>query len=81
MIMMPLHPILDQIFAAGKKSGMTQAAIAKRAGLHPVSVSRMMSSGSARFDNIDLLAKAVGLKLMLVKDNSVAEGLLKGNLF
>ena len=60
---------------------MTQAAIAKRAGLHPVSVSRMVATGSARFESVDLLARAVGLKLTLVADNSVAESLLKGNLF
>ena len=41
----------------------------------------MVTTGSARFDNVALLARVVGLKLTLVKDNSVAEGLLKGNLF
>ena len=60
---------------------MTQAAIAKRAGLHPVSVSRMVASGNARFENVELLAKAVGLRLTLVADNSLAESLLKGDLF
>jgi transcriptional regulator with XRE-family HTH domain len=78
---MSLPPILDQIFVVGKQLGMTQAAIAQRAGLHPVSVSRMVASGSARFESVELLAKAVGLKLTLVEDNRVAEGLLKGNLF
>jgi transcriptional regulator with XRE-family HTH domain len=78
---MALQPILDQIFVTGKKLGMTQAAIAQRAGLHPVSVSRMATLGNARFESVEMLAKAVGLKLTLVEDNSVAEGLLKGNLF
>lgn len=78
---MALPSILDQIFATGKKLGMTQAVIAQRAGLHPVSVSRMVALGSARFESVELLANAVGLKLTLVEDNSVAEGLLKGNLF
>ena len=78
---MALPLILDQVLLAGKKLGMTQAAIAKRAGLHPVSVSRMVASGSARFENVELLANAVGLRLTLVADNSVAESLLKGDLF
>jgi transcriptional regulator with XRE-family HTH domain len=78
---MALDSLLTQIFFAGKKLGMTQAAIARHAGLHPVSVSRMASSGSARFENVELLAKAVGLRLTVVADNSIAESLLKGDLF
>ncbi|NDP59987.1 MAG: helix-turn-helix transcriptional regulator [Oxalobacteraceae bacterium] len=78
---MLLQPVLDQIFVAGKALGMSQAAIARRAGLHPVSVSRMAGSGNARFDNVALLAQAVGLKITLVADNHVAEGLLNGDLF
>lgn len=78
---MALQATLDQILEAGKNLGLTQAAIAQRAGLHPVSVSRMVTTGNARFDSVELLAKAVGLKVTLVADNSVAESLLKGNLF
>jgi hypothetical protein len=78
---MSLQIVLDQILTAGKKLDMTQAAIAQRAGLHPVSVSRMVTTGNARFDSVELLAGAVGLKVTLVADNSVAESLLKGNLF
>ena len=41
----------------------------------------MAGSGNARFDNVALLAQAVGLKITLVADNHVAEGLLNGDLF
>lgn len=78
---MPLQSVLVEILAAGKNLGMTQAEVAQRAGLHPVSVSRMVTTGNARFESVELLAQAVGLKLTLVEDNSVAESLLKGNLF
>lgn len=78
---MAMNVIVNEILAAGKKLGMSQADIAQRAGLHPVSVSRISASGNARYETIALLARTVGLKITLVPDNSVAESLIKGNLF
>lgn len=76
-----LSDVLDAIYAEGKLQGFSKAEVARRAGMHPSSVSRMVNAGNARFDKLDTLAAAVGMKLHVVVDNRVAQGLADGNLF
>lgn len=61
-----LLELLNQITAAGKKQGLTAAAIAVRAGLAPETISRMKARKSADFGAVARMASVVGLQLTLV---------------
>lgn len=73
--------IFDQIQAEAKRQGVSSAELARRAGLLPQSVSRMVRSGSATLGNVDALAGALGMKLALAPRSDLAQALLAGTLF
>jgi lambda repressor-like predicted transcriptional regulator len=78
----PLVDLLGQITSAGKKQGMTAAAIAVRAGLAPETLSRMKARKSADFGAVERMAAVVGLQLTLVSiQTSRAERVSSGSFF
>ena len=78
----PLLDLLGQITSAGKKQGMTAAAIAVRAGLAPETLSRMKARKSADFGAVERMAAVVGLHITLVPQQANrAERVSAGSFF
>lgn len=75
------NELLRQIIALGRQKGLTQQDIARRARLQPESLSRAKKSGDMYVSSLDELARAVGLRLVLVPDQPVIEKIEKGTLF
>jgi hypothetical protein len=73
--------LLSQIIAQGRRKGLRQQDIARRARLQPESLSRAKRSGDMYVSNLVELARVVGLKLVLVPDQPVIEKIDKGTLF
>jgi len=73
--------LLTQIITLGRQKGLKQQDIARRARLHPESLSRAKKSGDMHVSSLDELARVVGLKLALVSDQPVIEKIDKGTLF
>ena len=73
--------LLSQIIALGRRQGLRQKDIARRARLQPESLSRAKKSGDMYVSSLEELARVVGLKLVLVPDEPVIEKIDKGTLF
>lgn len=73
--------ILNELVAHAKAQGINQAELAERAGVHPTSLSRALKSGQCQLSTVVAVAKVLQMRLVAVPDNSLAEGLAKGNLF
>lgn len=73
--------LLDQIIETGRKKGLDQKALAKKAQINVSSISRAKKSNDIKFSTLQSLAQSVGLTLTLVPDSSIAEQVLKGSLF
>ncbi|MBL0920731.1 MAG: helix-turn-helix transcriptional regulator [Phycisphaerales bacterium] len=59
--------IADQLRAAVRASGLTQAEIADRAGMHRPDVARFMSGArDPRASTIDRIARAVGVHIRAI---------------
>ncbi|NOQ80720.1 MAG: helix-turn-helix domain-containing protein [Gammaproteobacteria bacterium] len=76
-----ISKLLDQIIETGKKKGLDQKALAKKAQINVSSISRAKKSNDIKFSTLQSLAQCVGLTLSLVPDSSIAEEVLKGSLF
>ncbi len=73
--------LLNEILAAGKQQGLTQALIAERAGLAAETLSRLKKADDVRLSSLQRLATVVGLRLTLVTDDDVAEQVSRRDLF
>ena len=76
-----MNKLLSDLLSVGKEQGVSQAALAKKAGVHPVTLSRAVNSGNCTLATVEAVAAALGMKLIAVRDNSLSEGLAKGDLF
>lgn len=76
-----MSSVLDAIIDAGHAKGLHQGDIARLAGIHPGSLSRAITSGRCQLATAEALARAVGLRLVCVPDNDLAERLVQGNVF
>jgi DNA-binding phage protein len=76
-----MSKLLLDLLAAGKEQGLGQVALARKAGIHPVTLSRAVSSGNCTLSTVEALAATLGMKIIVVRDNSLSEGLAKGDLF
>lgn len=76
-----LSLLITEIITTGKGQGMDQKDIAASAGVNPVSLSRLNSASDAKFSTLNVLATAVGLKIVLVPDSELAEKVRKGEVF
>ena len=73
--------LLNEILATGKQQGLTQALIAERAGLAAETLSRLKKADDVRLSSLQKLATVVGLRLILVADDDVAEQVSRRDLF
>jgi transcriptional regulator with XRE-family HTH domain len=76
-----LAELLDEIIAAGKRQGKTQAQLVAQAGLGAATLSRAKQADDVRYSTLERLAKTVGLRLGLVPDEPLAARVQKGELF
>lgn len=75
-----LVQLLDQIRTDARKQGWSDAELARRAGITPEALSRMRTSGGARFETLERLAAVVGQRLKLAPVDDYLESLLDGDL-
>jgi DNA-binding phage protein len=73
--------LLQRVLAQGKTQGLTQIALAQRAGITPEALSRAKKAGDMRVSTLADLARAVGLRLALVPDSPLLEKIESGKLF
>jgi len=76
-----MNEVLNHILRQAHLKGLNQAEVAKKAGIHPVSLSRALTSGRCQLTTVEALAHAVGLRLVCVEDNDLAEQMRKGSVF
>lgn len=73
--------ILMDILELAKKTGMTRAEVLARANIHSSAFSRALRTGDCRLSTVMRIAKAANVKLVVVPGNTLAEKLLKGEVF
>ena len=73
--------LLQQLLAQGKAQGLTQIALAQRAGITAEALSRAKKAGDMRVSTLADLARGVGLRLALVPDSPLQEKIESGQLF
>lgn len=73
--------LIDQITEAGRARGMTQAEIARAAGLAAETLSRARRHPNIGLVNLLRMARVVGLKPVLVPDDPLVEKIERGGLF
>ena len=73
--------LLTEIIEVGKRQGKNQKALAKAAGLDETSLSRAKARGDMYYSSLESLCSAIGMRITLVPDNTVADKVRKGELF
>ncbi|GMT48365.1 MAG: hypothetical protein IEMM0007_1931 [bacterium] len=76
-----ISALLDQIILEGKKQGLEQKEIARKAGISQETLSRAKKASDIQLSTLIRLANAVGLKVALVPAAPVLEKILSGGLF
>ena len=73
--------LVAEIRNRAHQRGLSDADLARQAGMTPPAFSRLHRSGGARIDTIDALARAVDLRIGLLPDDDHARALAEGTLF
>ncbi len=73
--------LLRDILNQARQRGWSQSELARRAALPDSSISRIKRTGRADLGTLARLARAVGLRLVLVPDSDFTEKLTRGDLF
>ena len=76
-----IYALLDQIILEGKKQGLEQKDIARKAGISQETLSRAKKASDIQLSTIIRLANAVGLRVTLVPGHPVLEKILSGDVF
>ncbi|HEX5637730.1 MAG: hypothetical protein HYZ31_10910 [Gammaproteobacteria bacterium] len=76
-----LHTLVSQALETASEEGLSQKLLASRSSVGEVALSRLKSADDARFSTLQAIGKGVGLKLVWVADNSLAEHVARGDLF
>lgn len=76
-----LHYLVSQALETASEQGMSQKLLASRTSVGEVALSRLKSADDARFSTLEALGKGVGLRLVWVADNTLAEHVARGDLF
>ncbi len=79
-----IESLLDELIAIAKTRGMTQAELARKAGISPVGLSKARHRGDLRASTLARLAEAVDRELALVpsrRQQRVAEAIRSGTFF
>jgi DNA-binding phage protein len=77
-IQQKLVALLNQAVEHGRAKGLSQAEVARRAGLPPERLSRVKATGRCEFETFARLVAAGGLELHLVPKDDYATRLAKG---
>jgi len=77
-IQQKLVSMLNYAIEHGRTKGLSQAEVARRAGLPPERLSRIKATGRCEFETLARLVAASGLELHLVPKNDYATRLAKG---
>ncbi|MEC4685587.1 MAG: helix-turn-helix domain-containing protein [Nitrospirota bacterium] len=76
-----ISALLEQIVQDGRKQGLEQKDIARKAGISQETLSRAKKASDMQLSTLIRLANAVGLKVALVPAAPVLEKILSGGLF
>jgi transcriptional regulator with XRE-family HTH domain len=79
-----IKSLINQLISAAKARGLTQAQLAKLAGLTPVGLSKAKSRGDIRASTLEELAAQLDLELVLTPRRSrekAAEAIKSGTFF
>lgn len=76
-----LHALVIHALDTASEDGINQKLLASRTQVGEVALSRLKSADDARFSTLQALGKGVGLKLVWVADNTLAEHVARGDLF
>ncbi len=76
-----ISALLGRIILEGKKQGLEQKDIARKAGISQETLSRAKKASDIQLSTLIRLANAVGLKVALVPADPVLEKILSGGLF
>ncbi|GBE01808.1 helix-turn-helix protein [bacterium BMS3Bbin06] len=75
-----ISALLDQIILEGKKQGLEQKDIARKAGISQETLSRAKKASDIQLSTLIRLANAVGLKVALSPAAPVLEKILSGDV-
>jgi len=76
--------LIKNLIATAKTRGITQAELAKRAGLTAVGLSKAKTRGDIRASSLEKLAEQLDLELILApsqRQDKIAEAIKSGNYF
>ncbi len=76
-----IFALLDQIILEGKKQGLEQKDIARKAGISQETLSRAKKASDIQLSTLIRLANAVGLRVALVPGHPILEKILSGDVF
>ena len=79
-----IQQLIDELVQRARMRGMTQAELARRAGISPVGLSKAKQRGDLRASTLDALAAVVDLELALQPRRPRAqllEAIRRGRLF
>lgn len=65
----------------GKKQGLAQPKLAAAADIHPVTLSKALSTGGYEIATLQSLCRVLSVKMILTRDNDISAALRKGDLF
>ena len=80
----PVQTLLEQLIATAKARGMTQAELARKAGISAVGLSKARHRGDIRASTLVKLAQALDMELKLVparRREKAAEAIRAGRFF
>ncbi|RMF14657.1 MAG: XRE family transcriptional regulator [Alphaproteobacteria bacterium] len=80
----PVQVLLEQLVAAAKARGMTQAELAQKAGISPVGLSKARHRGDLKVSTLIRLAQALDMDLKLAparRREKAAEAIRTGRFF
>ncbi len=73
--------LLDRIIDEGRRQGLEQKDIARKAGISPETLSRAKKASDMQLSTLMRLASAVGLKVTLAPAPPLLEKILSGEVF
>lgn len=76
-----LRVMMAEIRKKARQMTLSDAELARRAGITPQALSRIGKKHGARFDTIEALARVVELRIGLLPDDEHARALAEGTLF
>lgn len=77
----PVKRLIEHLVTIARERGMTQAELARRAGMTAVGLSKAKARGDIRASSLQRLAAALGLELALLPRRSRAAAAIRAGRF